>query len=68
MVSKAAISAQPLHVCSLSDRVPKKTPFHRAMEAQGAARRFEGEIGRWSDRPLDEAGRIAHILGARHLR
>jgi mitochondrial fission protein ELM1 len=59
MASEAASTGKPVHVFALNRAAAKLRHFHAALEAHGAARRFEGEIEAWEYPPLAEADRVA---------
>jgi mitochondrial fission protein ELM1 len=67
MASEAASTGKPVHVFPLRGMVAKLRRFHDGLEAHGAARAFEGEIGSWSYEPLAEADRVAAEVEARLL-
>jgi mitochondrial fission protein ELM1 len=65
MASEAASTGKPVYVFPLKGMAGKITRFHAALEAHGAARRFEGAIESWSYPPLAEADRVAAEVEAR---
>ena len=67
MASEAASTGKPVHVFPLARVSAKIHRFHATLEAQGAMRRFEGEIGDWTYPPLAEADRVAAEVDARLL-
>ena len=67
MASEAASTGKPVHVFPLSRVAAKIRRFHTALEARGAARRFEGEIEAWDYPPLAEADRVAAEIDVRLL-
>lgn len=67
MASEAAASGLPVHVFRVGWRKARIAAFHRALEAHGAARPFEGRIEAWVYPPLAEADRIAAIVAGRLL-
>ena len=60
MAAEAATTGKPVHVLSLEGGTPKFDAFHAALEARGAARRFNGSLERWSYDPLNETERAAN--------
>jgi mitochondrial fission protein ELM1 len=67
MASEAASTGKPVHVFALNRVSAKLRAFHAALEARGAARRFEGAIETWDYPPLAEADRVAAEIDARLL-
>ncbi len=65
MACEAAATGKPVHVFDLPGGSAKFTRFHDDLRAAGIARRFTGEIGTWSYRPLAETSRIAREVRAR---
>ena len=67
MASEAASTGKPVHIFPLNRVSARLRAFHATLEAHGAARRFEGEIGTWDYPPLAEADRVAAEVEARLL-
>ena len=67
MASEAASTGKPVHIFPLNRVSARLRAFHATLEAHGAARRFEGEIGTWDYPPLAEADRVAAEVDARLL-
>jgi hypothetical protein len=67
MASEAASTGKPVHIFALNRVSAKLRRFHAALEARGAARRFEGVIEAWDYPPLAEADRVAVEVDARLL-
>jgi mitochondrial fission protein ELM1 len=67
MASEAASTGKPVHVFPLNRVGAKLRAFHAALEARGAARRFEGAIEAWEYPPLAEADRVAAEVDTRLL-
>ncbi|MEM7210271.1 MAG: mitochondrial fission ELM1 family protein [Pseudomonadota bacterium] len=67
MASEAASTGKPVHVFPVTSIAAKLGRFHDALEAQGASRRFRGEIAHWQYQPLAEADRIAADLVRRGI-
>ena len=60
-------TGKPVHIFPLNRVSARLRAFHATLEAHGAARRFEGEIGTWDYPPLAEADRVAAEVDARLL-
>ncbi|MEM7743123.1 MAG: mitochondrial fission ELM1 family protein [Pseudomonadota bacterium] len=67
MASEAASTGLPVHIFPVSGVAEKFVRFHESLAAQGATRRFTGEIDHWTYAPLAEADRIAAELVRRGL-
>ena len=67
MASEAASTGKPVHIFALNRISAGLRAFHAALEARGAARRFEGMIEAWDYAPLAEADRVAAEIDARLL-
>jgi len=67
MASEAASTGKPVHVFALNRVNAKLRAFHAALEARGAARRFEGMIEAWDYPALVEADRVAAEVDVRLL-
>lgn len=59
MVAEAASTGAPVHVFEPSGGHPKIAAFLDALEAHGAARRWEGRLERWRYEPLNSTPAIA---------
>jgi len=67
MASEAASAGKPVHIFALRWIAAKLRRFHRALEAQGVARLFDGRIESWDFKPLAEADRVAAEVERRLL-
>ncbi|MFQ5566551.1 MAG: mitochondrial fission ELM1 family protein, partial [Paracoccaceae bacterium] len=67
MASEAASTGKPVHIFPLNRVGARIRAFHAALEARGAARRFEGVIETWDYPALAEADRVAAEVDARLL-
>lgn len=67
MASEAATAGLPLHVFRVAGTSARLRAFHRALEARGIARDFNGRLDSWSYTPLAEADRAAAEIERRLL-
>lgn len=67
MASEAATAGLPLHVFRVAGTSGRLRTFHRALEAHGIARDFDGRVEAWSYTPLAEADRAAAEIERRLL-
>jgi uncharacterized protein len=66
MIGEAAMSGAPIHIVETSGGHPKMTWFIDQMIAAGAARRWAGQIERFSYEPIDATPEIARGIASRY--
>ena len=66
MMGEAAMSGAPIHVIETTGGHPKMTWFIDRMIAEGAARRWQGQIERFSYQPIDATPQIARGIADRY--
>jgi mitochondrial fission protein ELM1 len=59
MVSEACATGKPVHVFQLEGRSRKFSRFHKALEARGITRPFDGRLEEWRYTPPDDVARAA---------
>ena len=59
MATEAAATGKPVYLLSLPGRPGKFARFHDDLIGAGIARRFDGELERWTYAPLVETDRAA---------
>jgi mitochondrial fission protein ELM1 len=62
MAVEAAATGKPVYVIDLPGGDSKFTRLHADLERHGIARKFTGEIARWTYEPLNETARIAALI------
>ncbi len=74
MISEACSTGKPVHVALLSPQGRRRsgekdkfTRLHRALEASGRIRFFDGRIETWSYEPLNEMERAAKLIQQAYL-
>jgi uncharacterized protein len=65
MAVEAAGTGKPVYIVDLPGGDSKFTRLHADLERRGIARKFTGEIARWSYAPLNETARIAALIRKR---
>ncbi len=65
MMSEAMSTGKPIYVIELEGGSRKFDEFHRAAKERGYSRAFDDGLETWSYVPLDETGRVAHIIEQR---
>jgi mitochondrial fission protein ELM1 len=65
MTTEACATGKPVHVIPLPGGSRRSLEFHRAMQAVGMTRRFNGELDTWNYEPLLETPRVAEEIKRR---
>lgn len=63
MISEACATGKPVFIIHMpARRKTKFTSFHEAIEENGLAKAFQGELGNWHSEPLNETARVAACI------
>ncbi len=62
MASEAASTGKPVYIAAMKGSRAKFQRFHEQLQDLGIARTFDGTLGDWRYKPLDETSRVASLV------